>query len=568
MYSCALSLLALAMLMPARLHASDYSFEKKKAIYASAELPRQTGALVFSTEDSEWHDLDGDEVVEKLNQLANGERATILAASAVEFKYYCQPLTNSQTREGRRAVLTELKNHEKLFNDLNHIIKELKDQEYVFCHLMEQEQPKSVMEKQLFSFLFEGAFVSVATVCALPYAWKHFVYDWHSYKAKQVNATLLICVVALKVVGTLSTLYNNCMLIKNSAKQFCERMKKADSFVLDFARAMKLVEKLIELIKAHPTLANIYTNINNFPHVRKLNKRLDDALVCAESRLNSEGSIMALWKAKNSNSLYEEIKKLREYFIVLYYAIARLDCILAGERIRRDWEEHDLSACLAEFSHEEKPSFCFSELRNICVPQCVPNDFELDSNVVISGPSTCGKSAAMRTILWAHVFGLAMLPIPAKSARFAPIDAIATYFNVGDSIAKGQSSFKAQQLAISRICDLSNEKEKKILVAIDEPYKGITSDMGEKLVSNLVRDLAAKPHVMFLVSTHCKEATDIADEEDSKVKNWQVRIEKHDEDFIRTFKIEPGKALWWFIDTDEVEAFIKQIVRESSEEQS
>lgn len=564
MNSIVTSLLALATFLPAQLMASDYyPFEKKKEIYAAADLPRQSCDLIFSTEDPEWQDLDADLVVEKLNQIADGKTATILAASSVEFSYYCQPIKNQKTLQGRRLVLAELAKQDSCFDHLNNIMLRLRDVEYVFSHLLEQRQPKSAIEIQLKSFIFQGAFISVATACSVPYAWKHFLYDWYSYRAKQCNPVWLCAMVAVKIAGTVSMLYTNCLLVKNSAWQFYDQIQKADSFVLDFAAAMEGVEEINNILKENPTLANIYANIDNFPHIRKLNKRLNEALIGAKSRLNAQGSIFAFWKTKNSPFLYEEIKKVREPLILLYYAIARLDCMLAAERIRRDWEEKKVPVCLAEFADSPTPSFCFEDLRNICFNNCIANDFKLDGDVIISGPSTCGKSGAIRTITWGHVLGLAMLPIPGKLARFAPIDTIATYFNVGDNIAKGESSFKAQQRAITKITNLSTSlKAGKVLLAIDEPYKGITSEMAEKLVSKLVQDLASRPQVMFLMSTHCKDVTRIENEEESVVKNWQVIVEKHGDQFIRTFEIREGAAHWWFDDINEVSAFIEQIIRE------
>jgi len=548
--------LALLMLISMPLSAGEYSEAEKCEIYFRADMPRPD-AEVLSIKDPRWNALNGPLLVDKVNRIGvNKERATVLAASCIEFNYLLQPISDLTLLEERRCMIENLK---KVFSKLNPSLLDLAKMEHVFTHLLEQEQNPSPNESLSHLFVQSGL-ITGATALSLPYIAKHFSFDWQLLASRQGNLPWLCVMVCLKIVGTASGLYKSYEMVKSNAQQILSKINKDDRFVLNFSKAMILVEQIIEIIRKNPTLANTFTIFIDFDHACELSPGLNQTLTRAKKRLLADWFCLAsLWKSKDSPSLYRDIKKYTKTFKTLYYGLARLDAYLAVVRIYQDLEQRGLPVTLARYrQHETRPCFFFKDLRNPLIDDSVANDFELDGNAVLNGPSTCGKTVAIKTISYGFILGQSILLVPANKAEFAPVNNIGAYFNISDNIKEGQSSYEAQRLAIDGLLNLA-QKPGRTLLFIDEPYNGITSDLGEELTDRLIKKLITFSHVTFLLSTHHRKPTEYGEKKDGVVHNWQPELLEIDNKFRRTFKMIDGIAKWWYEDREKALAFIKQI---------
>lgn len=540
-----------------------YSREEKQRIYFNAEIKRPSSSNIISINDPRWRDLNGPLLVQKTNQLDDGKiPATVLAASQVEFNYLCQPIKNIKTLEERKFMIEELF---VVFDKLDPLITNLVELEQVFTRLLES-QHNSAAYSTISQLCFQGSVVAVGTCCTIPYVMNHLLFDWQSFMASQYNIFWLFSMVGLKIAGTASGFYKSCEFVWDTAQQVRAKLSKDDRFILDFAQAMQNVERIIEIVKENPTLANTLTMFIDFDNSRVIHPLLNNIIKRAKKRLSiNDYNLYALWSSKNSSSLYHEIMLFTEQFKYLYYALARLDGYLAIVRIYKDREERGLPVTLVNYNHSsERPYFRFKNLKNPLIDNSVENDFELNGHAVLNGPSTCGKTAVLKEISSAFMMGQSLLLVFANEAEIAPVGNIGAYFNVGDNIQVGHSSLKAQILAMENLLKLdeSTEKERSLLL-IDEPLKGATSDIGEELVATkLMEKIVLLPHVTALISTHFESPTEYANNF-NYIHNWHPELLEQDGKFVRTFKIKEGVLPWWFKDKEKARKFINQIYDET-----
>lgn len=554
-----LAFLLLVQIASLPLDAADYSEAQKCQIYFRTAMPRPD-ADMLSVSDSRWTALNGPLLVDKVNRIGvNKDRATVLAASAIEFNFLLQPTSDIKTLEERRLLLESL---QEAFLELNPLMLELAKMEHVFTHLLDLEQanPTDQSSSQLF---FQGGLVAAATIMSVPYIAKHLSFDVQLLSASQENPLWLGLMVCLKLVSTAGGFYKSYEMVKCNAQQIQTKVRKDDRFVLDFSKAMVFAEKITKIITENPTLANKLTIFIDFDHTRKLSPGLNDTLLRAKNRLtNNRYFFPSLWKTKDSPSLCENIKKYTDLFKTLYYGLARLDAYLAVIRIYRDFEAREIPATFAQFRLDKtKPCFKFTDLRNPLIDNSVANDFEIDGSVVLNGPSTCGKTAAMKSISSVIIMAQSILLVPAREALLTPVSNIGAHFNVKDNINEGQSSYEAQRLAIKSLLDLA-KKPGITALFIDEPYNCITSDLGEAMTDELITTLKSLSHTVFFVSTHHRKPTEHGEQKDGMVYNWQPEVLEDDDKFVRTFKIKPGIATWWYDNKQKAMAFIRQLDEE------
>lgn len=550
--------LILAPLVALPLCAGDYSEAQKCQIYFRAEMPRPDADMISVT-DPRWAALNGPLLVDRVNRVGVGhDRATVLAASSVEFNFLLQPTSDIKTLEERRALLWNLK---ELFSELNPLILELAKMEHVFTRLLDHEQTPST--ESLSQLFFHGGLVAAITALSIPYAAKHLVFDGQLLLTNKESTIWLCCMAGLKLIGTASGYYKSYEMVKGDTQQIHSKIKKDDRFVLDFSKAMRLVERIIKIITKNSTLANKLTILIDFDLKRKLSPGLEETLARAKKRLMAEYFLAALWKAKDSSALCDDIKKYSDLFKTLYFGLARLDAYLAVVRIYIDCEERGIPVTFARYRVPAvRPYFKFTDLRNPLIDDSVPNDFELDGSAILSGPSTCGKTAAMKSISSAIIMAQSILLVQASEALLAPVSNIGAFFNIKDNINEGRSSYEAQRLAIKDCLDLTKKRGITMLF-IDEPYNCVPSNVGEAMTDELITKMKALSLTSFLVSTHHKKPTEHGEQKDDSVHNWQPEVleevlENGQHKFTRTFKIKEGSPEWWFV-KEKAMAFIKQL---------
>jgi DNA mismatch repair ATPase MutS len=170
-------------------------------------------------------------------------------------------------------------------------------------------------------------------------------------------------------------------------------------------------------------------------------------------------------------------------------------------------------------------------------------------HIMLTGPHGCGKTTIMKTIAYAYILGQSILLVPATNAHISPLTKIGTYLNVADNFSKGLSSFMAERQQMDTLRALANNvtASDRCLIIVDEPYAKTVQTVGEELVYNFILELYNNPQLTMLVASHFEKPALLEQKTKRAIVNYQPELlEPQPGSFIRTFKIIPGKARWWF----------------------
>jgi DNA mismatch repair protein MutS2 len=142
--------------------------------------------------------------------------------------------------------------------------------------------------------------------------------------------------------------------------------------------------------------------------------------------------------------------------------------------------------------------------RHPLIPGCVPVDIGLKPPhrcLVISGPNTGGKTAALKTAGLLCLMARSGLPIPALAGSCLPF-CEEIFIDLGDeqSLEQSLSTFSAHLLNLKAILEHAGQKS---LVLIDEPGVGTEPEFGEVFAVTLLQELKDRGP-LSLVTTHYK----------------------------------------------------------------
>lgn len=240
----------------------------------------------------------------------------------------------------------------------------------------------------------------------------------------------------------------------------------------------------------------------------------------------------------------------RDKFAGAIELMGELDACVSAAKLYLQFEDRRVNFCFANVSQASKPHINLQGFWNPFVDYnvVVANDLELggsrfEQHVVLTGSNTGGKSTVglkgtLISMYLAHTFGIA----PATACELSVFTDFSSYLHVVDDVASGESAFQAE---INRANSLiksvkSLNKDRFAFIVIDELFKGTSPEKGAPGARKVVQHLAEHDNVVFIIATHFKELTTLADEVDSIV-NMKIEIfEDEAGNLIKPYKLEEG----------------------------
>ncbi|HEM7849812.1 DNA mismatch repair protein MutS [Burkholderia multivorans] len=143
------------------------------------------------------------------------------------------------------------------------------------------------------------------------------------------------------------------------------------------------------------------------------------------------------------------------------------------------------------------------------VEQFIANDCRFGAErklLLITGPNMGGKSTFMRQTALIALMAYVGSYVPAKSARFGPIDRIFTRIGAADDLAGGRSTFMVEMTEAAAIL---NDATPQSLVLMDEIGRGTSTFDGLALAWAIARHLLAHNGCYTLFATHYFELTQL-----------------------------------------------------------
>lgn len=171
----------------------------------------------------------------------------------------------------------------------------------------------------------------------------------------------------------------------------------------------------------------------------------------------------------------------------------------------------------------------------------VANDTRITDNekiMILTGPNMAGKSTYMRQValivLMAHMGSF----VPAKSASICIVDKIFTRVGASDNLASGQSTFMVEMTEVSHI--LNNATSNSLLI-LDEIGRGTSTLDGLSIAWSVVEYISQNIKAKTLFATHFHELSELEGIVDH-VSNYSISVKEHEDTVIFLHKIVRGGA--------------------------
>jgi DNA mismatch repair protein MutS len=175
------------------------------------------------------------------------------------------------------------------------------------------------------------------------------------------------------------------------------------------------------------------------------------------------------------------------------------------------------------------------------VEQFVANDCRLDDErklLLITGPNMGGKSTFMRQTALITLLAYVGSYVPARRARFGPIDRIFTRIGAADDLAGGRSTFMVEMTEAAAIL---NDATRQSLVLMDEIGRGTSTFDGLALAWAIARHLLAHNGCYTLFATHYFELTQLP-AEFAQAANVHLSAVEHGHGIVFLHAVNEGPA--------------------------
>lgn len=529
---------------------------------------------ILTESDSAWKELDMDLLIAKLDK-------AYTAAGSVEFRKLMHPVSDdSELLERQEFIKALLDNQEELEKICTMLSTFAEQYENSFANVLEPltADPFELVRKNAILPMTSSTKVNLILQLGMMFfgTGQAFAYDaFHLRQDMQQMAQpgwRMRAWLGMNSLGVIAALaysgYYNVLAVKNMINQ----IPQADAVVLKIGQSVALTRKLSDVLNQNYDLqqsevARLF-NKTFASGSEQLREIVYEILERERIEKAAEASCVATgykyWAMPDSLDLFYKIKLARDLFGRMLHAIGILDAYVSIVRLHNEWQEQHIPVSYVAYESADKPCHDFKQLYNPLIGSSVANDFVLGGSykahhTLLTGPHACGKTTSMKTLAYGYILGQTITVVPAKAATCAPLTKLKTYFNIGDNLAEGLSSFTAEHGRLDELCQEANEFEKqdRCLMLVDEPLAKTIQLIGEPRVTDFIKKLLPVDPLMLVVATHFEDPVRLEAETNGFIKNMQPEVlVLAGSQFKPTFKILDGKADWWFHDKQKREAFV------------
>lgn len=138
-------------------------------------------------------------------------------------------------------------------------------------------------------------------------------------------------------------------------------------------------------------------------------------------------------------------------------------------------------------------------VRHPLVPECIPNDVQLDQGLLVTGSNMSGKSTYLRAVALNALFAQTIYCCLAKSWQ-GPAVRLMTCIRRADSVLAGRSYYLSEAQGILDIVKAAPE-EPRVLCVLDEIFRG-TNSLERIAAASAVLKYLATHGALVLAATH------------------------------------------------------------------
>ncbi|UDI77141.1 MutS family DNA mismatch repair protein [Staphylococcus taiwanensis] len=186
------------------------------------------------------------------------------------------------------------------------------------------------------------------------------------------------------------------------------------------------------------------------------------------------------------------------------------------------------------FSEEQNVSF--TNLVHPLLENAVPNDLDINNNILLTGSNASGKSTFMKAVAINIILAQTINTVTADKFSYQP-GLVYTSMANADDVLSGDSYFMAELKSIRRLFDIKTMSP--VYCFIDEIFKGTNTTERIAASESVLSYLNAQPKYKIVAATHDIELSELL-QPDYRNYHFNESIE-HNEIYF-DYKIKSGKA--------------------------
>ena len=300
------------------------------------------------------------------------------------------------------------------------------------------------------------------------------------------------------------------------------------------ARYVRAVKKLKRVIDNNYVLYNVLEKNEHLSHFFSSNIKSVKLLIRLLEQLTDTKKTNMFFLQGCVLATYYLLHEIKNELLPILVSVGEVDMYLSIARLYKEFEDKRVHISFAEFKNADKP---FIELENFWNPfiedsNVIPSSIifggDMPQNGIITGPNAAGKSTILHAIVINLILAQTMGIAPANKIIITPFAKIASYCNVTDDIAAGNSLFKAQVIRAQRLINniVSLSKDAFSFVAVDEMFNGTSEFEGKSIAYAVTQRFGTFSNSVCLIATHFLELTQLAAHTANCFANYRVCVEK------------------------------------------
>ena len=322
--------------------------------------------------------------------------------------------------------------------------------------------------------------------------------------------------------------------------------------------------QLYDFSQKNPACAELssFKTIEKYIHDQDVSPELKSLFELLASLKNSSATSILTGSALLAHKLLMQTK---DELVPLLKALGECDAILSIVKLYHEHNGTHAPFCLPEFTQDAPSLECIHFWHpGLTSKKTVTNSVHLGMgkprNMIITGPNGGGKSTSMAAISWGIILAQGWGIAPAEKATMRVFTGLRTYLSPQADLEHGMSTFMAEKKRLDTIMNtIDNLKNSDAyFFIIDEPCRGTIERVAEQFVIQLCNKLAQNDKCISVLATHLERPTFLA-QENAHYINYQMELQDAGQSFIRTFKLLPGAANWWFNDEPKRTRFLLEL---------